>query len=365
MAPLRVLLPLVAPLGAALLALTPAAAEDEETPVESFENPQTQLDGSTISTSTDGDPDHYLIRTPDGALYLHWPDGRTLVQAPDDCPGTNFLPRQQKECRGPDADGDYWIYEVEYLEYACPKPPPLRRIVISVVDTGKACSEGAYYRERELAKDRFGEKWPRPPEKDDTPPPKTEEKTPPSFGTGKVHNPLATTDCLQKRLWELWFKAFAEGKTPKGDVDIPLVPWSRYSVGADGTGTFESPEGSVLEKRPDGSVWEKKKGGAFKQICKSAGPDGAGQPKTGEPPKTEPGKPADKPGDKPAGDKPAGDKPADDKTGQGPVQCPPGLLADTLNDLLGSDLQGICYEPDEGRGNAEGGEGEGEGGGED
>ncbi len=339
----------------ALLLLIGAAlrADDEGVPTESFDNPERQVDGSVVSRSTDGDPEHYLISGSDGTFLIHYPDGHALLQAAEDCPNATFVPRVAKECRGPDQDGDFFLFDVQYLEYACPKDPKNRRLVIAAKETEEPCSEGGYYRERELAKDRFGERWPKPPPKEEKeePPP---EKKPPSYSTGKIHNPLGTKDCLQKRLWELWFKAFAEGKTPKSDVDIPLVPWSKYGYGADGTGTFETPEGTVIEQRPDGSCWEKPKGGVFKQICPpktATGESGAGSetPKTGGEKPSE-GKPAD---EKPAEQKPAEQKPAGDKSGQ--VDCPPGLLAKTLNDLLGSELQGICFEPDEMLGNAEGG----------
>lgn len=338
-------------IAAALLALPASIATgDDETPTESFEQPQKQVDGSTLSPSDDGNPEHYLITAPDGTQVIHYPEGKYLVfSTPKDCPDPTFVHREGKECR-PDSGGDLYFHKLEYLEYLCPKPPKKRRVVLAVVPTDEPCTEGGYYRDRALSEDKFGEKWPRLPEKEaeETPPPggtgkPPEEKKPPSYSTGKIHNPLATTDCAQKRLWELWFKAFAEGKTPKDAVDIPLVPWSKYTYGKDGTGTFESPEGSIIEQRPDGSVWEKPKGGAFKQIC---------------PPPAKSGDAPAKPATEQPKEAPKTEKPKDDKTGQVP-KCEPGALADTLNDLLGTDFEGVCE--DDTLGNAEGGEGDGEG----
>jgi hypothetical protein len=336
---------------AALLCVPLASHADDEAPTESFGAGEKQLDGSYLKPAEDGEAEHYLISTPDGTQVIHYPEGKyVVVSVAADCPNPTFLHRETKECR-PDSTGDLVIHKLEYLEYICPKPPKKRRVVIAVVPTDDPCTEGAYYRDRALSEDNFGEKWPRLPEKEveekppeppgNKPPP---EKKPPSYGTGKIHNPLGTTDCAQKRLWELWFKAFAEGKTPKDAVDIPLVPWSKYTYGKDGTGSFESPEGSTVEVRPDGSVWEKPKGGSFKQIC---------------PPKTE------KIGEPPAKPKeteeqpPKEEEPKDDNTGQAP-KCEPGALAGTLNDLLGTELEGVCE--DDTLGDAEGhGDGDGEG----
>jgi len=351
----RVLAPWIA---VALLALPVAdASADDETPTESFEQPQKQIDGSTLSPSEDGNAEHYLITAPDGTQVIHYPEGKYIVfSTPENCPNPTFIHREGKECR-PDSVGDLVIHKLEYLEYLCPVAPKKRRVVIAVVPTDDRCTEGGYYRDRALSEDNFGEKWPRLPEKqvEEKPEEKTtEEKKPPSYGTGKIHNPLGTTDCAQKRLWELWFKAFAEGKTPKDAVDIPLVPWSKYTYGKDGTGTFESPEGSTVEVRPDGSVWEKPKGGSFKQICppKTGTGEGGDQPKTGEPP----AKPKEKETQE---ETPKEQPPKEEKTGQAPG-CEPGALADTLNDLLGTELEGVCE--DDTLGDAEGGgDGDGEG----
>ena len=73
--------------------------------------------------------------------------------------------------------------------------------------------------------------------------------------------------------------------------------------------------------------------------------------------------PPAKPAEQPKEGKPKEEKPKDDKTGQVP-KCEPGALADTLNDLLGTDFEGVCE--DDTLGNAEGhgdsGDGDGHGG---
>ena len=94
---------------------------------------------------------------------------------------------------------------------------------------------------------------------------------PPSAG---IHNPLATTDCFQQALWNLWFQFFAEGRFKNKDlVDIPKDPlgaeapiWKEFiHVGEVDRWTLL--DDSTLERFADGSVWIKKPFGKWENVC--------------------------------------------------------------------------------------------------
>jgi hypothetical protein len=81
--------------------------------------------------------------------------------------------KKKEECRLDRADGNAYVYEIEYAEYSCQQAPLLRRIILSWKKTKKACTVDDYKQAKLTARkyEESDSEWPDPPVVLPPPPP--------------------------------------------------------------------------------------------------------------------------------------------------------------------------------------------------